>query len=78
MNYFISFPALLLSNLANSPVREPEVLRLGGAAIVIIPIATCSLFILRFFHTVPAARFGPVLQGTVRFNTYLGLSILPL
>ena len=76
MNYFISFPALLLSNLANSPVREPEVLRLGGAAIVIIVIDTCSLFIFRFFHAVPAARFGPVLQGTVRFNSYLGLSIL--
>ena len=76
LNYFISFPALLLSNLANSPVREPEVLRLGGAAIVIIVIDTCSLFIFRFFHAVPAARFGPVLQGTVRFNSYLGLSIL--
>ena len=76
LNYFILFPALLLSNLADSPVRELEVLRLGGAAIVIIVIATCSLFIFRFFHAVPAARFGPVLQGTVRFNTYLGLSIL--
>ena len=24
----------------------------------------------------PAARFGPLLQGTVRFNTYLGLALL--
>ena len=51
-------------------------LRLGGAAVVIILIAALALSLTRRARPAPAARFGPVLQGTVRFNTYLGLAIL--
>ena len=76
INYFLLFPALLISSLSDAPVRDPQVLRLGGAAIVIILIAALALSMARRLRPLPAARFGPVLQGTVRFNTYLGLAIL--
>lgn len=76
INYFLLFPALLLSSLANAPVRDPQVLRLGGAAVVIILLAALALAFARRAHPMPAARFGPVLQGAVRFNTYLGLAIM--
>lgn len=76
INYFLLFPALLLGSLANAPVRDPLVLRLGGAAVVIILIAALVLALIRRVRPMPAARFGPVLQGTVRFNTYLGLATL--
>lgn len=76
LNYFLLFPALLLGNLANAPVRDPDVLRLGGAAVVTIAIAAGLLALGRLFRPAAAARFGPVLQGTVRFNTYLGLAVL--
>ena len=76
INYFLLFPALLLGSLADAPVRDPQVLRLGGAAVVIILIAALALSLTRRARPAPAARFGPVLQGTVRFNTYLGLAIL--
>jgi len=76
INYFLLFPALLLSSLADAPVRDPEVLRLGGAAVVIILLAALVLSLTRRARPLPAARFGPVLQGTVRFNTYLGLAII--
>lgn len=76
INYFILFPALLLGSLANAPIRDPEVLRLGGAAVVMILLATLALSLARRVRPVTAARFGAVLQGTVRFNTYLGLAIL--
>jgi len=78
INYFLLFPALLLSSLANAPVRDPDVLRLGGAAVATIVLAAAGLSLARRFHPVPAARFGPVLQGAVRFNTYLGLAILAM
>ena len=76
INYFVLFPALLLGSLADAPVRDPQVLRLGGAAVVIIMIAAIALSLTRRARPLPAARFGPVLQGTVRFNTYLGLAII--
>ncbi|WP_417274966.1 AEC family transporter [Celeribacter halophilus] len=76
INYFLFFPALLVSSLADAPVRDPQVLRLGCATVVVILIAACALSLIRRAHPIPAARFGAVLQGAVRFNTYLGLAIL--
>lgn len=76
INYHLLFPALLLASLADAPVRDPEVLRLGGAAVTIILIAALALSLVRRTRPIAAARFGPLLQGTVRFNTYLGLAIL--
>ena len=31
---------------------------------------------LRRVRPLPAARFGPVVQGTIRFNTYLSLALI--
>lgn len=75
VNYFILFPALLVASLVDAPVRDPAILRLGGAAVAVICLAAAGLAMARRFYPVPAARFGPVLQGVVRFNTYLGLAI---
>jgi len=76
INYFLLFPALLVSSLADAPVRDPQVLRLGGTAVIIILFAALALALTRRAYPMAAARFGPLLQGTVRFNTYLGLAIL--
>lgn len=76
MNYFIMFPALLFSSLAHAPIRDPDMLRLGGAAIATILIAALCLSVARWLKPSPAARFGPVLQGIIRFNTYLGLAVI--
>lgn len=78
INYFVLFPALLVSSLAGAPVYDPNVPRLGAAAIVTILIAAVALGLARRVRSAPAARFGPVLQGVVRFNTYLALSILAI
>ena len=76
LNYFLLFPALLVSSLAEAPVDDPGLLRLGGAAIVTILIAAGFVALLPRVRPLPVARFGPVLQGVIRFNTYLGLSTL--
>jgi len=62
INYFLLFPALLVSSLAHAPVRDPQVLRLGGAAVAIILFAALPLALMRRFHPMSAARFGPLLQ----------------
>ena len=76
MNYFVMFPALLFLSLANAPIGDPEMLRLGGAAIATILIATLFLTGMRRLAPMPAARFGPMLQGIIRFNTYLGFAVV--
>ena len=76
MNYFVMFPALLFLSLANAPIGDPEMLRLGGAAIATILIATLFLTGMRRLAPMPAARFGPLLQGIIRFNTYLGFAVV--
>jgi predicted permease len=75
LNYFLLFPALLVASLARAPVRDPEVLRLGLAAVVTILLAFTGFVIARRLRPTPATRFGPAVQGAVRFNTYLGLAI---
>lgn len=76
INYFLLFPALLLSSLAAAPVRDPGMLRLGAGAAATVLAAAAALWVVRRLRPMPAARFGPVLQGVVRFNTYLGLAVV--
>ena len=76
LNYFVLFPALLVASLADAPVRDPAVLRLGGAAVATIILAAIALAVLRRVRPMPAGRYGPVVQGVIRFNTYLALSLI--
>lgn len=75
VNYFILFPALLIGSLASAPLDDPAIWRLGGAGIVTTGLAALALSLLRWRRPVPAARFGPAVQGVIRFNTYLGLAV---
>ena len=76
LNYRVLFPALLVTSLVRAPLTDPALMKLGGAALTTILIAFAALQGLRLVRPMPAARFGPVLQGTVRFNTYLGLAVV--
>tara|TARA_R100000322_G_scaffold135285_3_gene91171 strand:+ start:12040 stop:12948 length:909 start_codon:yes stop_codon:yes gene_type:complete len=76
INYLVLFPALLVSNLVAAPLADPAIWRLGGAAAVTICGAAALLWLARRIRPHPAARFGPSLQGIVRFNTYLGLAVI--
>ncbi len=76
LNYFLLFPALLVTSLVDAPLRDPAILRMGGAAVGTICLAAGAMALLRLARPTPAARFGPGLQGMIRFNTYLGLAIV--
>lgn len=75
INYFILFPALLVSNLVDAPIGDPQILRLGAAAVTTILLAALGMALARRIFPTPSARFGPAVQGVVRFNTYLGLAV---
>jgi len=74
LNYFVLFPALLLSSLANAPLGNPALPRLALAVLLALAIGWLGLLALRRLRGWPAARFGAIVQGALRFNTYLGLA----
>ena len=75
LNYVVLFPALLVANLADAPLDDPAIAAMGGAIVTVILLAAMALSLARRLRPTPAARYGPVVQGTIRFNTYLGLAI---
>ncbi|MBL4916458.1 AEC family transporter [Szabonella alba] len=78
INYILLFPALLVVSLARAPLHDPALLGMGAAAVAVILFAAAGLWLLRAVRPMPAARFGPAMQGVIRFNTYLGLSVVAM
>ena len=74
LNYYILFPALLFNSRIAAPLNHPALPRLLAAVGLVLFIATAGLLALRRLKEWPASRFGVLLQGMLRFNTYLGLA----
>ncbi|MEO4048031.1 AEC family transporter [Pseudomonas sp. CAU 1711] len=76
LNYFILFPALLLSSLASAPLDNPALPRLALAVLGGLAAGWLGLLLMRHLRDWPAGRFGAFTQGALRFNTYLGLAAI--
>lgn len=76
LNYFFLFPALLVGSMTKAPFLSPDLPKIALLAILGIALVWCVLLLLRRWHRWPAARFGALAQGGLRFNTYLGLAII--
>lgn len=76
LNYFILFPILLFSNLAFVEIEFEQVRAALIAMICIIILCSLVLWGIRFFRYIPSARFGVYVQSNIRFNTYIGLSLM--
>lgn len=74
LNYYILFPALLFNSLIAAPLDHPALPRLLVAVVLVLLIATAGLLVARRLREWRASRFGVLLQGMLRFNTYLGLA----
>lgn len=76
LNYFILFPALLFSSLASAPLDNPALPRVLAAVLLCLGSGSAVLVLLWRLRRWPAARFGVLTQGVLRFNTYLGLAVV--
>lgn len=74
INYFVLFPALLISSLALAPLDNPALPRLALAILLVFACAWPGLLLARRLWGWPVSRFGVFVQGTLRLNTYLGLA----
>lgn len=74
LTYYLLFPALLVHRLALADFSDYAV---GPLAIVIVTslaLMTLLLFIVRMALKVDGPTFGSIYQGSIRFNTYVGLA----
>ncbi len=76
LNYYLLFPALLISGLAAAPLDNPQLPRLAWAVLLILAAAWVLLLVYRKALALPSARFGVDVQGVLRFNTYLALAVV--
>lgn len=75
LTYFVLFPCLLASTLAEADFSELPIKGIAAAIIGAIVIVSVLLLAVRRFLFADGPRFTSVYQGSVRMNTYIGLSI---
>lgn len=78
LNYYILFPALLFSNLSSVKLDVGSMVMLYVALIVVIVLISGVLLALKFYLHISVRRFGVYIQSQIRFNTYIGLSLMGL
>ena len=73
MTYFIFFPALLIDNLSNARLGSLDPTGMLGALLVVILLQAALVYLVRPLAKVDGPGFTSLFQGSVRFNTFVGL-----
>ena len=76
LNYFFLFPALLISSLTHAPLTNPQLPQIALLIVLCLLLSWIALLFLKRHYQWPASRFGVLVQGALRFNTYLGLATI--
>jgi predicted permease len=74
LTYFLLLPALLLTTLASAEFGELEVLPMVGAIMAAVLTMAAGLLVARPWLKTGDAAFTSLFQGSIRFNTYIGLA----
>lgn len=72
--YFLLFPAMLIATLATADVAQVPVLRLAVALLGTMSLFALALWCGRHRLGLTPAAFTSLFQGTLRFNTYVGVA----
>ena len=76
LNYFILFPILLFTNLADVQLDVQQIMQLLLAFFITVFSASAMLWMMKRIYRIPPARFGVYLQSHIRFNTYIGIAVV--
>ncbi len=74
LTYYVLFPALLVVSMAQARVSGPVILPTFGVLAATMFTMLVLLAVLRPALRLEGAAFSSVVQGSVRFNTYVGLA----
>lgn len=72
--YFVLFPAMLISTLANADMNAVPVARLAAVLLGGLGTFAVGLWALRGWLGIAGPAFTSVFQGAIRFNTYVGVA----
>ena len=75
LNYYILFPALLFSSLANADMNMGHLNSILTVIFFIMAMIIAGVYLFAKLNRTPIAQIGVYVQSLIRFNTYLGLSI---
>jgi len=75
LNYYILFPALLFSSLANADMNMGHLNSILTVIFLIMAMIIAGVYLFAKLNRTPIAQIGVYVQSLIRFNTYLGLSI---
>ena len=75
LTYYVLFPALLLDKLSNIHLTEQPVLQMGAAFCGAICMVAAILILFQRRLQPDGPAFTSIFQGSIRPNTYIGLSI---
>lgn len=73
--YYVLFPALLVHTFAGVDITRLDILPTALATVSTMIVASGLVFLLRRSFGVDGPGFSSVLQGVVRFNTYVGYGV---
>ena len=76
LNYYILFPALLFSSLAWVELKLQQLTNVLGVVVLTIAVVSAVLWGLKVALQLEAKEFGVYVQSHIRFNTYIGLSLM--
>jgi predicted permease len=76
VTYFLLFPALLISKIAVADLAGLDILNAAIVIILLYAVLTLLLVVLQRFVKFSPFKFTSVYQGGIRFNTYIGLSLV--
>jgi predicted permease len=75
LTYYVLFPALLVVSMAEARVSGPVIVPLAALlAAVMVAIFALLAIVVRPLLRIEGPAFSSVVQGSVRFNTYVGLA----
>ncbi len=75
LTYFLLFPALIATTLAEADFSDLAILPMAAAIVLAILAMSALVLALRRAFGVDGPGLTSVYQGTVRMNTYIGLSV---
>ncbi|MGD8430273.1 MAG: AEC family transporter [Ectothiorhodospiraceae bacterium] len=72
--YYVLFPALLVEKLATAQIDGNRIVLVLGAVVIALTAMSAGVIALRRLFAVDGPGFTSVFQGSIRFNTYLGIA----
>lgn len=76
ITYFLLFPALLISKISTADLSETDVQPLILSLWSALALVSCIAFLVKPLLKISDVSFTSFFQGSVRFNTYIGLAVV--